>query len=198
MKGSEPLGAVRGRTGGGPLDGGPDDCPITFDEREVGHDHAVALRDDAPEDPGSEKPLAPWPIRPGVVLAQGDRAPPCQFRKSVLTAVRARWGELGDDATAVRDRHRVACSRLTEIRAEPVLQLADAYGLHEAECRLMRLHRNCPGRETATRRGAGSADSPAAGPGVRPSACAAATRRTSASRTAASAPGGSAARPTAA
>src|SRR2546429_741684 len=43
------LRAVRGRTGGGPLDGGPDDCPITFDEREVGHDHAVAPRDDAPD-----------------------------------------------------------------------------------------------------------------------------------------------------
>src|SRR5438132_3136846 len=125
--------------------------PLLETMRRIFRRSAVGLHflEEAPEDPGSEKPLAPWPIRPGVVLAQGDRAPPCQFRKSVLTAVRARWGELGDDATAVRDRHRVACSRLTEIRAEPVLQLADAYGL------LMQ----------PTRRGAGSADSPAAGPG---------------------------------
>jgi len=32
-----------------PLDGGPDGRPITFDERAVGHDHAAAPRDDAPD-----------------------------------------------------------------------------------------------------------------------------------------------------
>src|SRR2546423_2271330 len=46
-----------------PLDGGPDDRPITFDERDVGHDHAIAARDDPPdlfavrlgEEPGEDR-----------------------------------------------------------------------------------------------------------------------------------------------
>src|SRR3989442_855545 len=68
------------------LDGGADDRTITFDEREVGHDHTVAARDDAPDF------LTGWLAEePGE-----DRARICvHVQRSARTSSSRRWSTPG-------------------------------------------------------------------------------------------------------
>jgi hypothetical protein len=42
----------------------------------------------------------------------------------------ARRSNLGDNFSAIRDEHALARPHASKIFAEPVLQLADTYGLH--------------------------------------------------------------------
>lgn len=80
-------------------------------------------------------PARKWGIRPGVTPG-GERHEPAlgeghQTRKDRrINGSMARRSNLRDDFTTVRDQHALSSTRMAEILAEPVLQLADANGLH--------------------------------------------------------------------